>query len=429
MRRAAAVACLCLVLPTRGRTDPVATRVRVTATLANVRAEPSVQGKVIFQVKRGEELLVLGDSSPWLHVRNATGIEGFLKQDLVEPIAPPSEPTAPQASVPPSAGGGPVSTSGASAPSIDHQAVDCLLAGSHPLLDARFNPQDVAKPRVYFRADGTVNWYYVDMNAGDGGYHGILPKPQATTRKIDYYIEALGQTLVSGRTQEYGPLVVKRKSECDKKMIAAVAASAGKLVVGSDTAGAPPIPAGFEAAGIVVAGAAASTSAAAAVSGSSHTLLYVAGGAVAVGAVAVAAKGGGSSSSSPATDLGGTWTGPLTSQTRVMDPGLNLFCNVTQTATFHLSQSGSTITGTAAATVALGTCNLPFNGTTTGLQGTEALTGTASNGQISMASSNGGTFTGTYTPTSMSLKYAYTNVDQSIPQTITDTGTMTLTKQ
>jgi hypothetical protein len=417
--------CLCLVLPLDGRAESGPSHVRVTATLANVRSQPSLKGAVLFQAKRGDEIVLLGESSGWYHVRDAAGTEGYIAKDLAEPVAAAASAATPPAAPPPAAS--PASSSG---PSIDHQPVSCLVAETSPELGARFDPVNVAKPRVFFRADGTVHWYYVEMTSEGGGYQGILPKPKEDTKKIDYYIEALTPTFASARTEEYGPVVVKNKAECNGKVMAGVAASGGKVVVGTTSAGAPPLPAGFEAAGIVAAGAAAAASTSAAASGGSHTLLFVAGGVVVAGGVALAAKGGGSSSSSstPAASITGTWTGVLTSQSSVTDVGVSIVCNVTQDMTLQLTQSGSAVSGSSQATVAKGTCNVPgFNGTTTGIGGPEPIAGTANNGQITLASANGSAVSGTYTATTMSLHYTFNFVQAG--ETIAVTGAANLTKQ
>jgi Bacterial SH3 domain len=420
------VLCLGLVAPPQGWAEAVVSQVRVTATLANVRSQPSVKGSVLFQVKHGEELVLLGEASGWYHVRDAAGREGYLEKDLAEAVVAASQPGPPPPPPPPPPPAKPASESG---PSIEHQPVSCIVAETSPRLGARFDPDTVAKPRVYFRADGTAYWYYVDMGAAAGGYEGILPKAKEDTKKIDYYIEALAPTLTSGRTQEYAPIVVKSKSDCDGKMMAGVAASAGKVVVGSLSAQAPPLPAGFEAAGIVAAGAAAGATGAQAASGGSHTLLYVAGGVVVAGGVALAAKGGGgsSSSSAPAASVTGTWTGPLASQSTVTGDRSTIICNDTQTMTLQLTQSGSALSGTAHGTVAHGTCNPPnFTGTATGLGAPESITGTASNGQISLSASNGGVFTGTYTANTMTLGFTFNNSQGG--GTVAVTGTADLTK-
>ena len=94
LRRASAAVCLFLVLSPEARTEPAAPRVRVTAATANVRSDPSLKGAVLFQAKRGDELILLGESADWYHVRDAAGAEGYLRIDLAEPIAAPNPPPA-----------------------------------------------------------------------------------------------------------------------------------------------------------------------------------------------------------------------------------------------------------------------------------------------------------------------------------------------
>jgi len=57
--------------------------VRVTATTLNVRDDASASGKVIAQVKRGDQLTLLGEQSAWSHVRLASGEEGWVASQHV----------------------------------------------------------------------------------------------------------------------------------------------------------------------------------------------------------------------------------------------------------------------------------------------------------------------------------------------------------
>ena len=61
-RLAAAALVACLLFPSQARTAPADPHVRVTAALANVRSQPSLQGVVQFQAKRGDELVLLGEA-------------------------------------------------------------------------------------------------------------------------------------------------------------------------------------------------------------------------------------------------------------------------------------------------------------------------------------------------------------------------------
>jgi hypothetical protein len=185
-------------------------------------------------VKQGDELLLLGESGGWYHVQAVDGWQGYLRKDLAEIEAPKPAPGAagPQVQQPPA--------QAATGPAIDHTALDCLLAEQFSRLDARFGP-DPARARVFFRADGAPHWYFVEMTSGPGGYEGTLPKPKATTKKIDYYVEAVDKAFVTSRTQEYGPVVVPHRMDCPSMKAMGLIAPAGKLVVGTAATGAPAI--------------------------------------------------------------------------------------------------------------------------------------------------------------------------------------------
>jgi hypothetical protein len=432
-----------LLVASNALSAPPAQHLRVTAPLANVRSDASTRGSVLFQAKRGDDLLLLDEVGDWYHVQSTAGWQGYMKKDLAERVpstvsaaATPTAPAAPAVPAPvptPSTEGG---------PAIDHRPLECILAESFPKLNASFAPQDVAKARVYFRAEGGIHWYYVEMTLEDGAYLGILPKPKVTTKKIDYYVEAVGKTLVSSRTQEYLPVVVPRSADCASKLMAAIAPVA-KLFVGSTAAGAPAIPEGFEAAGI---GLSSSASAGAAAAGhtstgtsagstsaasSSHTVLYVAGGVVAAGGLALAVKGGSSSSPAPTVDLNGTWVGPYTSTGSTSAQGVNVTCTAHQTLTLHITQSGGGISGTGSGSGGTESCNTPgilSIPLTTFQGGSGSFTGTASNGQFSFGVSGSPlVFSGTYTSTTMNGSYHGTTTEQSI--TVDQSGSFTLTKQ
>jgi hypothetical protein len=147
----------------------------------------------------------------------------------------------------------------AQGPDIAHSAVDCIVAGRFPKLDACFAPQDaVARARVYFRAKGGIHWYFVEMRPEGGCYTGVLPKPKLSAARVDYYIDVLDRSFAEGRTPEHGARVVEGGMECKDKMVAMGLASASILL--GVPAGAPAVPFGFQAAGIVgAAGASAAT--------------------------------------------------------------------------------------------------------------------------------------------------------------------------
>ena len=59
----------------------------------------------------------------------------------------------------------PAPVSGAD-PIVEHNPVDCMVAERYPLLPACFRPNDqVARGRVYFKAEGQTSWYFVEMKS------------------------------------------------------------------------------------------------------------------------------------------------------------------------------------------------------------------------------------------------------------------------
>jgi hypothetical protein len=139
----------------------------------------------------------------------------------------------------------------AEAPAIDHKAVGCIVAGKYPRMDACFVPEQVVQTRVYFRAEGTTPWFYVEMKAHPdvgpkpGCLSGVLPRPNKALvgKHVQYYLEASDTAFNPGRTAEYAPLVVKDEGECDKDTPVAPLSREGPAGVFPST------PAGFSAGG------------------------------------------------------------------------------------------------------------------------------------------------------------------------------------
>ena len=67
---------------------------------------------------------------------------------------------------------------------IDHKAVSCIVAEKFPKINACFSPNsNVARARVYFRAEGGTSWYYVEMKSDAPCMSGILPAAQGDDRQ------------------------------------------------------------------------------------------------------------------------------------------------------------------------------------------------------------------------------------------------------
>ena len=117
-------------------------------------------------------------------------------------------------------------------------------------------------------------------------FYGALPKPKKTTKRIEYYVEAVDKALAESRTKEYGPAVVG-PGECPKNMVV----TSAKVAVGSLTPGAPLVPVGFSATGVEPVGA-AGTAAGAAAGTTAGTAAAVATGGAAAGGLSGAAIAG-----------------------------------------------------------------------------------------------------------------------------------------
>src|SRR5258708_26932271 len=87
---------------------------------------------------------------------------------------------------------------------IEHDGLGCVVAGKYPKLSACIAPRSrVARARVYFRGEGTPNWYYVPLTSDMPCYRGLLPKPKRDLRRFSYYIEAMDAAFAETQTGEY----------------------------------------------------------------------------------------------------------------------------------------------------------------------------------------------------------------------------------
>jgi hypothetical protein len=198
----------------------------------------------------------------------------------------------------------------AEAVTIEHAAVGCIVAERFPTIAARFDPAgEVGRARVYFRAAGTIHWYFVEMQGAAGAFSGLLPKPKRSLKAIDYYVEAVDRASAPSRTPDYHPPVVAVEAECRHETLVALAVTVGRVVLGS-AAGAPSIPAGFATDGIVaMSGVTGAGGGASGGTGGGVSTTAIAAGVVAAGAAVagIAAAGGGDG------DTGGpTTTTPTT---------------------------------------------------------------------------------------------------------------------
>jgi hypothetical protein len=144
---------------------------------------------------------------------------------------------------------------------IVHKGVSCLAADVYPRLEACLDPAaEVARARVQFRAVGTPHWYFVDMKAEGACHRGTLPRPLESTTAVEYYVEAVSRSFLQTRTGEYRPRVAASREQCGTEPMPTAVGSA-TVTVGAAAAGAPALPPGFSANGLVAAAAGASVAA------------------------------------------------------------------------------------------------------------------------------------------------------------------------
>ncbi len=172
----------------------------------------------------------------------------------------------------------------ASALSLSHDPVTCMVANAFPQVDASLTPQpSVQSARVYFRSALGPDFYYVEMQPEAGRFVGTLPRPNADAGPITYYVEGLGTDYTQTQTGESSAVVVEEESDCEGR-VAPVAPFGTPVQVYSLT-GSTVAPPGFSGVSSVLAGAG---SGAAAVTGAgTGSFLTSTGGLVLMGAAVV----------------------------------------------------------------------------------------------------------------------------------------------
>jgi hypothetical protein len=136
---------------------------------------------------------------------------------------------------------------------IHHDPVGCMVAGQFPLLDAQIEPAaSVARARVYFKATGSDNWYYVEMTPAEAGFVGKLPRPKLEASPIAYYLQATTTEFGEAQTPEVSAIVVVDPKDCPEDKKVAAIGPPGEVTVFSAATGAALAPVGFAAGGLAL---------------------------------------------------------------------------------------------------------------------------------------------------------------------------------
>jgi hypothetical protein len=136
---------------------------------------------------------------------------------------------------------------------IGHEPIGCVVAGQFPLIDAQIEPAgSVARARVYFKAVGSENWYYVEMTPAEAGFVGKLPRPKLEASPISYYVQATTTEFGENRTPEIEAIVVAEAKDCPENKKVAGIGPPGEVTVFSAATGAAVAPIGFAAGGLAL---------------------------------------------------------------------------------------------------------------------------------------------------------------------------------
>jgi hypothetical protein len=155
--------------------------------------------------------------------------------------------------VPPVAFPAPKPSPNATALSVAHAAVQCVIAGTNPQIDAGIAPE-AQSARAYFRSALGEAFYYVEMTAVAGRYVGVLPKPEVGAGSVTYYVEGVGSDCRIGQTPQTNAIVVSVADACQGKDMASVGPPDPVRVF--SVGGGTELPPGFSGVSSVVAAAA-----------------------------------------------------------------------------------------------------------------------------------------------------------------------------
>ena len=128
---------------------------------------------------------------------------------------------------------------------IKHEGILCVLRERHLVLEATIEPSDKTQlARVFFRASGHDDWYFVAMERSESGFVAVLPRPLPETRQIHYYVLAVDESYETVRTPEFSPFASNTCPESGG--VVPVFVESADVVVLSDSQGAASVPPGFD---------------------------------------------------------------------------------------------------------------------------------------------------------------------------------------
>ena len=157
---------------------------------------------------------------------------------------------------------------------------ECIGNQPFPVIEATVDPSP-QEARVYFRAAGAADYYYIQMAGGDGQFQGVLPVPSSETSRIVYYVEAVSASADASRTPDF-EAEVREEGACDGRLYLG---ADPQIVIHSTVSGGAALPQGFLSNGV------AATVSTAGVSSAVAPVVVAAGG-LSAGAIAGIVVGG-----------------------------------------------------------------------------------------------------------------------------------------
>ncbi len=124
---------------------------------------------------------------------------------------------------------------------VEHKPVLCVVAGTHPWIEAR--AAGAVSMRVRFRVADDDAWYGVRLSEEEQGFAGALPAPEASVESFRYVVDAVGADTQTTSSPEASVRVVKPEIGCGTQ---GVGPSVPTAVVAVDAPeGRPALPDGF----------------------------------------------------------------------------------------------------------------------------------------------------------------------------------------
>ncbi len=129
--------------------------------------------------------------------------------------------------------------------------VPCIAPGMNGVVVAQI-PAGLTttfRPRLYFKANGQTDEYYVEMQRGPNGWWAVLPQVADGTTSVTYRVGGINSTKTWIMSE---PVTVNTTTSCAPEQLTRLEKrTANNLVLGMTNSTQPTVPVGFSCVGIV----------------------------------------------------------------------------------------------------------------------------------------------------------------------------------